>query len=303
MRQLIFPENKDHWLELRKPNINSTEMAALFNCSPYLTKFELFHRKKSNISRDFKENDRTEWGQFLEEGIASKFAKDNNWKLKKMDEYIFDDNLGIGSSFDFNCIKNENKSLVEVKNVDSLIFQQGWIVEDDYIEAPPHIEVQIQTELFVSEYKHLYLCVLIGGNRGILLERTPNQKIFNAIIREAELFWKSIENNNPPEPSEVDSEFICSLYNNADGKTVDMTGNETIAALAAYYKTCQKEESDATAKKKAVKAKILPLIGEASKVLVDGGHSISAGMVAETEVAAYTRKGYRRFSVNGKGEE
>lgn len=310
----ILPKNEEHWLELRKPNINSTESPALFNCSPYLTKFELWHTKKKNLPSNFEANERTEWGLFLQDGIAAKFAKDNNWKIARNLHYIQIPKFRLGSSFDCTIQilipRDDDKNhfdiengLGEVKNVDGLAFKQGWIVEDDYIEAPAHIEIQAQHQMLVSGLKFNYILALIGGNRGIALRREPNEKIFNAIIKESELFWKSIEENNPPQPSEVDSDFICSLYNNATGETMDARGNQTISALASYYKSCQKEESDAEKRKKAAKAKLLPLIGTASKVLVDGGYSISAGMIDETEVEAYTRKKYRRFSVNGKGEE
>ena len=33
------------WLAARTHDLTSTEIAALFGCSPYLTKFELWHRK------------------------------------------------------------------------------------------------------------------------------------------------------------------------------------------------------------------------------------------------------------------
>lgn len=308
MIESILPDNEAHWLKLREADITSTEIAALFNCSPYCTKFELFHRKKKNLASNFEANERSDWGLFLQDGIMAKFAKDNAWNFSRKLSYIHNTKLKIGASFDYQIeYKKDNKfeiGLAEVKNVDGLVFKQGWLVEDDYVEAPPHIELQAQHQMLCSGLPFNYILALIGGNRGEKLYRTPNEKIFSAILREVELFWKSIEDNVEPEPSEVDSDFICSLYNSSkEGEILDARENETISALASYYKKCQQEESEATARKKAVKAKLLPLIGEASKVLVDGGYSISAGMVAETEVAAYTRKGYRRFSVNGKGDE
>jgi predicted phage-related endonuclease len=41
------PNDKNHWLELRSQNINSTESACLFGISPYITEFELYHRKQT----------------------------------------------------------------------------------------------------------------------------------------------------------------------------------------------------------------------------------------------------------------
>jgi hypothetical protein len=36
--------------QFRASVVGASEVAALFDCSPYLTKFELWHRKKGNIA-------------------------------------------------------------------------------------------------------------------------------------------------------------------------------------------------------------------------------------------------------------
>lgn len=314
MIESILPKNEEHWLELRKKDITSTEVSSLFNCSPYATRFELWHRKKKDLPSNFEANERTDWGLFLQDGIAAKFARDNNWKITRKLHYIRDSELRIGSSFDFDLeestpieynsnIFNIQFGLSEVKNVDSLIFKQGWIVDYDYIEAPPHIELQVQHQMLVSKLPFNYILVLVGGNRGYILKRYPNKNIFEAIIRECKLFWDSIENNIEPKPFDVDAEFISQLYNKTEkGKIFDARGNETIFELSKQYKEYQQEESLASTNKKIIKSRILPLIGEAEKVIVDGGYSISCGNIGECEIPATTRSGYRRFSINCKEE-
>ena len=57
----------------RAAHVGASEYAALFDCSPYVTAFELFHRKAGNIdSPDLSDNERVEWGVRLEPAIVFK---------------------------------------------------------------------------------------------------------------------------------------------------------------------------------------------------------------------------------------
>ncbi len=101
MIQTIIPKDKDEWLALRSKNLNSTEISALFGISKYSTPYELWQQKKGNYVVEFEGNERTEWGLALEEAIANKVAKDQGVTIRRMSEYIFDDSLRLGASFDF----------------------------------------------------------------------------------------------------------------------------------------------------------------------------------------------------------
>ena len=180
--KIFIPSSKEEWLELRKNDITSTEVSALFGMSPYMTEFEVWHRHKNNITSSFKENDRTVWGDRLETAIAKGIAKDNKWNVIPKKEYMRREDIRAGSSFDYaivDLIKNEEgkmigwteTSLLEIKNVDSLIFKENWIIEDgELVEAPPHIELQLQHQLMVSGIDKGYIGALIGGNKIKVIE-------------------------------------------------------------------------------------------------------------------------------------
>lgn len=52
--EIIKPKNETEWLALRRNNLNSTEVSALFDCNTYLTKYELWHHKKLKMLCLFK---------------------------------------------------------------------------------------------------------------------------------------------------------------------------------------------------------------------------------------------------------
>ena len=66
----VVPKSKEEWLSLRHENINSTEVSALFGCSPYQTLYELWHIKKGNLKDSFVDNERVKWGTRLQDSIA-----------------------------------------------------------------------------------------------------------------------------------------------------------------------------------------------------------------------------------------
>lgn len=309
--EILNPKSEQEWLALRTKDITSTEISALFGLSPYLTKFELWHRKKNNTGLAFESNDRVKWGLRLQDSIAAGLAEDNKWTVRRMDEYIRNPKLRIGSSFDFGVIESTARSensnisdmiegLLEIKNVDALIFKEGWAINDDgTIEAPAHIEIQVQHQLLVSERSFAFIGSFIGGNRIEIIKRIPDQQIFEAIIKEAELFWKSIDENNPPAPDfKADAKFISKLYGYAEpGSVFDARGNESFAELCKKHKEYGDAEKEAAEKKEAIKAELLTKIGNAEKVLGDGFSSITCGSVGPAEIS-YTREGYRMFRIN-----
>lgn len=296
--EVIYPENKQIWLEERARDITSTEVPALFACSPYMTEFELWHRKKEATIVTIEENERMKWGIRLQDSIAQGIAEEQGWTIRKMEEYIRIPELKIGSSFDFSIETEDDMGILEIKNVDGLVFKQQWEEKDDGdYEAPLHIEFQVQHQLLVSDRKYAYIGVLVGGNNLYLLKRERNEKVIAAIRAASIKFWRSIQENQVPSPDFAkDSSFISSLYNYAEpGKVID--ANEEIDVIANEYKEVSASIKILDNKKSELKAKLLMMIGDSEKVIGDN-FSISAGLISPKMIEAYERKGYRSFRIN-----
>lgn len=301
------PKDTEHWLEMRTRNLNSTEVAALFDCSPYLTHYELWHMKKNPKVEHLDLGERGMWGNILEGAIAGGLAQQNQWELRKINIYAHCAEERLGSSFDYQYKTQDGKSaLLEIKNVDGLIFKKDWIEDPDtgVIEAPPHIELQAQHELLLSPKENLTIGLLVGGNRGIAMDRAQNTKVQDAIREEAAKFWWSIDNDKPPKPDfNRDAKFIASQFSFAeDGTVMDLSDSAEARELARKYVAAGQAEKDAKTAKDAAKAQLLMLLGDAAKG-IHSEFSISAGLVKETLVPAFTRKGYRNFRVNWKSKE
>lgn len=303
--EIIHPKDEQEWLELRTKDITSTEIAALFGLSPYMTEFELWHRKKEGVVVKFEQNKRMRWGVALQDAIAAEIALENGWIIRRMNEYIRNPELKAGASFDFsieeladpNSPNANGIGLLEIKNVDFLQFRDNWIINDDKsVEAPLHIEIQVQYQMMVSGRPYCFIGVLIGGNDQQLIVRHANPAVFTQIRHKLANFWKSIEDNNPPKPNfEQDAAFISKLYGYADpGKVMDVSG-EKFLAMAVEYKRLADEAKAAEEKRKAIKAELLTLIGDSEKAVGDG-FNISASMISGGPVS-YVKEGYRDFRI------
>lgn len=309
-REIIVPENEAAWLELRKKDITSTDIAALFNMSSYCTPFELWHRKKSGEDIEFEMKEWTLWGKRLQDSIAAGVAIDNGWSIRKMDEYMRIPELRMGSSFDFS-IRNLAVSpeaneptfietgLLEIKNVFGMIFKDQWLEDDDgNIEAPPHIELQVQHQLAVSGRAFCYIAALVAGNKIVLIKREPDQEIINEIKLKVMRFWETIDKNQEPEPDfERDGKMLKRLYNVAEpGKVMDASDDAGLLEMVKEYLRDGATIKALEGKREAIKNKILTLAGDAEKI-IGGQFSVSLGTVAPAHVE-YDRAAYRLFKIN-----
>lgn len=303
MIETILPTDEKHWLELRKADVTSTETAALFGISPYMTAYELWHRKHDNLEVAFDVNERMKWGTRLQDSIAAGIAEDQGWAIRRMSEYKRDTELRMGASFDFEfCQPDKALGILEVKNVDSLAFRDGWIVEGDDVQAPPHIEIQVQQQLALSGFKVAYIGALIGGNRVQLIKREPDSTVIEAIKKRVSEFWLSVvEHREPTANFGNDADFISCLYSYAEPGRV-FNADERVSKLAFAYRQAAQAAKEADEKKDALKAELLTIIGDAEKVIGET-FSISAGLIGPKWIEAYERKGYRNFRVNWKKEK
>lgn len=298
------------WLEARKQDVTSTESAALFGMSPYLTHFELWHAKKSGQAREFKTNDRMRWGNRLEAAIAHGIAEEQGWQIRPMKEYMRDPDARMGSSFDFVITSLGEPVHLEIKNVDYLAFRDGWIEHDDgSIEAPEHIEMQVQHQMAVSGFKRAYIGAFVAGNRGVVIERERDEAVVAAIRARVAEFWASVDAGQEPAPvMPGDAEAVIRLNQYAQPcKILDAGDDAEIAALVQEYKHATKQAADWEEDKQVCKAKLFAAIGDAEKVLLPGW-TISAAIQAETPPTLITagmvgttyggRKGFRNLRVN-----
>lgn len=286
------------WLTLRLNDVTSTDVAALMGRSPYCTPFELYHRKRGGLHSEFQGNELTAWGNAFEPAIAHELARRHGWEIRPMKEYVRLPDHRIGSSFDYLITNLDEPTILEIKNVGwrQLNTDDGWIESDFGYEAPSYIEYQCQSEMLVSGIHRCIIGACIGGNEERLIHRPLYPQVADEIIAAVDAFWQATE---PPSPDYYrDGDTIARLNGYAEPDKI-INADARMIELMTEYREFSKAEKIAEEEKKARKAELLTLIGDAEKVLAPG-LSISASMVASTQVAAYERKSYRDFRITEK---
>lgn len=282
------------WLELRKRNINSSEVAALFGHSTYTTAYEVWNIKAGELDDQFVMNDRVEAGQFLEPSIAAWAAHKLGCEAGPFKDYYELPELRIGASFDWEITQWDNMppqldgctgpGIMEVKNVDYLQFKgsfkngysdRKWNDDDpDNILMPLHIELQVQDQLMVSGRTWAVIAVLVGGNDLKFVFRKRREDIIQKLFAGIAAFWKSIDENICPDPDFArDYDTLRALYAVPDPREAlaDEVLDEAMDAVAVAS-AAGAEKRAAEKREKEAKTRVMAVMKAAEMaVLPDGG--------------------------------
>ena len=305
--------DEQSWLENRLLDVTSTEVSALYDLSPYQTEFELYHQKKEKLVVRIDDNERMLWGRNLESAIAHGAADTMGWEIYKFDDYLSNPETRMGSSFDYKITKSnkfdqpdEGVGILEIKNVDGIAYRKNW--KDDgngNIEAPEHIELQIQHQMEVADINWCALVALVGGNTQKIIFRKRDRAIGEDLTKKVGEFWTKVKAGTPPSIDYLkDAEYmIKTLHNQADAGVM-LDADEDMDKLIGEYNMINKELHSMSKTKDSIKAQILERSQKASKILSKYG-TISCGMSKESKgklitkdmVGTYQspRKGYRMF--------
>ena len=301
--------DKQSWLENRLLDVTSTEVSALFGLNPYQTEFELYHQKKDKVIISVPDSERMMWGRNLEDSIALGFAEKYKMKVEQFDVYMRDPETRMGSSFDYKITSEKEPMILEIKNVDALAYRKNWIEHDeDNIEPPEHIAMQLQHQLEITGYSVGYIVALVGGNTMKVVKSKRDTEIGKLLKEKVRNFWEKIQSGTEPNPDYTkDAQYIMkNLCNQADASTI-LNADPEMDQLIADYIAVNAEYKSLNTTRDAIKAQILSMSQNASKIISQHGTincAMSKGskgtIVTEDMVGTLinARKSYRGFRVN-----
>lgn len=266
--------DEDEWLNMRKKYITSTEIASLFGVEmPSMpTAYELWHTKNGKYESEIVENERMIWGRRLEEPVARGIAEDNGFKIKKLDVFACDDDLRMGSSFDYEIIqKDGRKGLLEIKTVAYKEYVQKFIEDSEldsegqpfFIEAPEYYEFQVQHQLEIfDKYDFACLAVFILDTRQTkLIWRERDKEMGAAIRKKIKEFW-DLKSPDGLLDLERDSELFARFHraHNVDA-SYDATDDDEFELAAITYIQEHEREKAAKAEKNIARSTMLLKMG------------------------------------------
>ncbi len=284
--------------DFRSRHVGASEASALFDANPWLTHFELWHRKKGNIATpDFGGDERIEAGIRLEPVIVD-WACDKWGYIKAPTPQRLTNGNGLGGHPDRLVTDARGLGVLEVKTVD-------WLQAKQWGDEPPlHYQLQAMVYMGLAKVEWADLVMLVGGNemRRFQIEFRP--RLYAEVERRVAAFWQSIAANEAPKADYArDLDPIKELYAQAKDETADLTADNLAAIAAAEYLAASEDVKAAQARKDAAQAELLDKLGAASLGILKGFRvrtTTVAGVPdreAEPGEIIKGRKGYRRLTV------
>lgn len=260
-----------HWRQLRDAHIGASEDAALFDLLPYFTKFMLWNAKAGLARLPEPEHNRIDWGKVLEPAIAKGIAEAMRWTLEERNLYASSvETPGMGCTIDRWIVDHERgPGVVEIKNIDWLQWKQTWTET----HAAPHVELQLQHQLAVTDFSWGAIGALVGGNDLVILEREPHRPTIERIKAAVEEFWRSVQENRPPDPfgSPLELDTLRQLCCPPEPKEIaDLTGDYEAFEAARMFQWAREQVRFHEQAREAARVKLMHRVGKAGLVKLPG---------------------------------
>jgi len=286
--------------------VGASEVPALFDASPWLTRFELFHRKRGTISTpQFNEvvdgipaDMRIFCGVMLERTVIDIACK--LWGYEKAETPgRLDNGVGLGGHPDQLVICPERgPGVLEVKTTD-------WLQAKRWGDEPPlHYQLQAQTYAGLARVGWCDIITLVGGNDPRRFKMEARPALFEKIEARVAAFWADVRAGVEPKPDySRDGAALIEALGQPTDELADLRTDMDAEQDALDFTAAKAARDAAVAQMEAAKCRLIERIGTAGTALLPG-HRIGAAMTKGTpdrEAAAGEiikgRKSYRRFDL------
>ena len=303
MSLAVHPDIDDATFRAR--HVGASEVSALFDANPWVTHFELWHRKNGTIATpDFGGDERIEWGIKLEPVIIAAACERWGYTLRDGPKKLTN-GQGLGGHPDAYAICPERgPGILETKCAD-------WLIAKQWGDEPPlHYLLQGNTYAGLDKVNWFDLIVLVGGNELRRFQYDFRPRLYDEAASRTAAFWASIEAGTPPVANyDRDLDPIKAVYQAQGDAVIDLTGDNQAPDAAARYLRAKAIIKTAEAEADAAEAELRDKLGDAAAAIVEG-FTVKATPVAATPDKEITpdmvgqnirgRKGYRRLYVKEK---
>jgi predicted phage-related endonuclease len=238
----------------QRKTISSTQVAALYNASPYMTPYMLYHYIRGDLV-DQVQTDRMYWGLKMQPLVLERAAADLTLEVTPNagDRYIHDDVLGYTADAKI-WHPDKGHGTLESKCVyDYSTWMRDW---DGGKRVPRHYELQMQTQLTVGDgaepFRWGMFAVWCCGEMHYM-ERELNPMVAKDLHDQAVTMLARVRNGDEPDPfgSAIELPLLDKLLPIAKGKTLDLRDDTEARKYAELGKMLQQFRKDANFYQKA----------------------------------------------------
>lgn len=282
-----------------RKTLSATQVPALFNRSPYATRWMLHQWALGRINLDVGENERMAWGKRLERVILDAAAEELKAEVHDVQQYLTAPGFRIGCTVETLCFHPEwGRGVIEAKNVDWLQWRDNWTET----AAPPHIEMQLQIEMLVGNGEQPAawgaIACLVGGNDLRLYRREFNADFIVEADLEVMQFFADVDADEAPPVAgaAVEVPFINELWPAEERAEPLMLNDEEWSRTLLEYDHARTDRLNAQKVEDAAKAKLLGKCSGYADVRLPGGGGFK---ITRTPIAAAVieRKAHTRTEI------
>lgn len=251
--------------------LSATQISALFNASPYVTRWMLYQHFKNGIDIDPDENSRMKLGRRVQTALIDQAADDLALEVKQNDDdsYVrsLKQRIGCTRDAEIHC-PDRGVGALELKTVWDYA---QWMTAWGGGTVPRHIEIQLQVQMMVGDGKKPYGWGVIGAcvcGEMKYWDRAPMARLWKQIEERVVEFFHDLDDGNVPEPfgDPAEDPLMAVLYPAVEKKKEqDLSGGTDehwqLGEAARMYAWAKGE----AASHKKIEASLRPKLLEAAK--------------------------------------
>lgn len=315
--RLINTQNldRDQWLQVRKGGIGSSDAAAAVGLNPYRSQLELWMEKSGRAPvappGDGGADDQSPmyWGSLLEPIVAAHYTRRTGNRVRRINAVLqHPEHPWMLANIDREVLGAPDVQLLECKTAG---IQGAWLWRDG---VPEYVQLQVQHQLAVTGKHAADVAVLLGGQELQIYRLERDEELIAQLIALEREFWGYVERDQEPPADGSDSadRALRALYPRDTGLTLNLQQDLVMGAVFSDLLAVREVLATHTALEAQLKQAIQQRMGEASRVVFDGGEvsfrrskdstTLDTARLAKEQpeiVKAYTvpKPGSRRFLV------
>ena len=190
---------REAWLAARKKQIGASELAVIFNASPYKTPWELWAEKTGRLaSYDGSGNAAIAAGNRFESGVLDAAEADLG-KLER-DVRLIDPDVPLAATLDARVV--DCGKPVEAKTTGLVGPVSGEWGEPDTGDFPVHYQFQVLAQCIVTGKPEGFLYALIAGRGVVRYRMTPDPELCVTVKEQVDRWWRThITGDLEPDPT------------------------------------------------------------------------------------------------------
>jgi hypothetical protein len=296
--------SRSDWLEMRRRNVNASDIAALFHANPYKTALELWALHSGQLQDEDRDSMALRRGRILESAVAASLRETHpEWVIEPAGEYVEIPTLRLGCTPDFYAWPSAedrragaNMFAIQAKTVLEGVYLDEWAA------APPaHYLIQVQTEMMVLGIDRILLAPMVLDAREFPVHEwffKADEEFHAAIDAQVRKFWRHVEQGIEPQlkPSQ-DGSTLARLFPapNAEA-TLTLHGDGDFVRVCAEHLEVRARINELEARKDELGALVMNRLRNHARAEAQDFKVSWTPVPAATVVQ--NRKAHRRLTIN-----